>query len=133
MNPRKVAHAAAYGLQSIDMVYINFKDLEGLEVNSQQGADLGFTGKQVIHPNNIQTVQRVFSPRKAFERLCFYFQTSYFKSVSEKDSIYRGPLLRFCCSHFSICREYLIIRSNLKKYRETYLHKYGDSMCCRKS
>jgi len=57
-----VAHACAYGLQSIDMVYINFKDLEGLEVNSQQGADLGFTGKQVIHPNNIETVQRVFSP-----------------------------------------------------------------------
>ena len=61
---KKVAHACAYGLQSIDMVYINFKDLEGLEVNSQQGADLGFTGKQVIHPNNIETVQRVFSPRK---------------------------------------------------------------------
>ena len=55
------------------MVYINFKDLEGLEINSQQGADLGFTGKQVIHPNNIQTVQRVFSPRRAFERLFSLF------------------------------------------------------------
>merc|ERR1711892_425530 len=59
-----VAHACAYGLQSIDMVYINFRDLDGLEVNAQQGADLGFTGKQVTHPGNIETVQRVFSPSR---------------------------------------------------------------------
>ena len=45
------------------MVYINFRDLDGLEVNAQNGADFGFTGKQVIHPGNIETVQRVFSPR----------------------------------------------------------------------
>ena len=61
-----VAHAAAFELQSIDMVYINFKNLEGLRVNAQQGADIGFTGKQVIHPNNIETVQNVFTPRLRF-------------------------------------------------------------------
>ena len=62
-----VAHAAAFELQSIDMVYINFKNIDGLKTNSQQGADLGFTGKQVIHPNNIQTVQQVFSPRNRYQ------------------------------------------------------------------
>ena len=45
------------------MVYIDFKDIDGLKLNSQQGADMGFTGKQVIHPNNIETVQSVYSPR----------------------------------------------------------------------
>lgn len=29
------------------MVYINFKDLEGLRIQSEQGAKMGFTGKQV--------------------------------------------------------------------------------------
>ena len=57
-----VTHAAAYNLQSIDMVYIKFNNLEGLRKNAQQGADLGFTGKQVIHPKNIDIVQNVFSP-----------------------------------------------------------------------
>lgn len=49
-------------MQSIDMVYINFNNLDGLTRNAQQGADLGFTGKQVIHPKNIEIVQNVFSP-----------------------------------------------------------------------
>ena len=57
-----VTHAAAFDLQSINMVYINFNNLEGLEKNSQQGANLGFTGKQVIHPKNIEIVQKVFAP-----------------------------------------------------------------------
>jgi citrate lyase subunit beta-like protein len=43
-----VAHCKAYKLKAIDMVYINFKDLEGLRVQSEQGAKMGFTGKQVI-------------------------------------------------------------------------------------
>ena len=80
-----MAHACAYGLQSIDMVYINFKDLEGLEVNSQQGADLGFTGKQVIHPNNIETVQRVFSPRKVD-----FFQLSLRLDPNSTNYLYTG-------------------------------------------
>ena len=58
-----MAHAKAFDCQAIDMVYIDFKDIDGLKLNSQQGADMGFTGKQVIHPNNIETVQSVYSPR----------------------------------------------------------------------
>ena len=58
-----VAHAKAFDCQAIDMVYIDFKDIDGLKLNSQQGADMGFTGKQVIHPYNIETVQSVYSPR----------------------------------------------------------------------
>ena len=59
------------------MVYINFRDLDGLETNSRQGSDMGFTGKQVIHPNNIETVQSVYTPRigsheLAFQSLSFY-------------------------------------------------------------
>ena len=69
-----VAHAKAFDCQAIDMVYIDFKDIDGLKLNSQQGADMGFTGKQVIHPNNIETVQSVYSPRNEIhEKFIFLF------------------------------------------------------------
>jgi len=57
-----VAACAANDLQAIDMVYIDFKDTEGLRAEAQQGASLGFSGKQVIHPNQIQATQEAFTP-----------------------------------------------------------------------
>ncbi len=60
-----VTHAAAYGLQAIDMVYIDFKDLPGLVQEATQGAQLGFAGKQVIHPDQVEPVQTAFTPGAA--------------------------------------------------------------------
>jgi citrate lyase beta subunit len=57
-----VTACAANGLQAIDMVYIDFKDTEGLRVEAQQGAGLGFSGKQIIHPNQVQVTQEAFTP-----------------------------------------------------------------------
>lgn len=57
-----VTCAKAFRLQAIDLVYINYKDLEGLEKQSIDGSDMGFTGKQVIHPGQIPVVQKAFSP-----------------------------------------------------------------------
>jgi len=57
-----VTHAAAYGLQAIDMVYIDFQDSEGLQIQATQGAHLGYDGKQVIHPNQVNSVQEAFTP-----------------------------------------------------------------------
>ena len=48
-----VTACAANDLQAIDMVYIDFRDLEGLRVEAEQGAGLGFSGKQIIHPNQV--------------------------------------------------------------------------------
>uniref|UniRef100_A0A2P2IEL8 Citramalyl-CoA lyase, mitochondrial n=1 Tax=Hirondellea gigas TaxID=1518452 RepID=A0A2P2IEL8_9CRUS len=49
-------------LQAIDIVYIDYKDLEGLSKQCNEGASFGFTGKQVIHPGQVPVVQRAFSP-----------------------------------------------------------------------
>ncbi|XP_015459443.3 citramalyl-CoA lyase, mitochondrial isoform X3 [Astyanax mexicanus] len=57
-----VVTTKAFGLQAIDLVYIDYKDGEGLLQQAREGAHMGFTGKQVIHPNQIQTVQEEFSP-----------------------------------------------------------------------
>ena len=52
----------ANDLQAIDMVYIDFRDLEGLRLEAEQGAGWGFSGKQVIHPNQVPVVQEAFTP-----------------------------------------------------------------------
>jgi len=57
-----VATTAAYKMQAIDMVYIHFKDNDGLKEQSLQGRSFGFAGKQIIHPNQIDTVHRAFMP-----------------------------------------------------------------------
>jgi len=54
--------AAAFGLQAIDIVAINFKDLDALRLESEFGAGLGFSGKQIIHPAQVEPVQSAFTP-----------------------------------------------------------------------
>lgn len=54
--------AKCFRLQAIDMVHINYKDIDGLSKISTEGAKMGFTGKQVIHPNQVPIVQKAFSP-----------------------------------------------------------------------
>jgi citrate lyase beta subunit len=57
-----VTHAAAFGLQAIDMVCVDYNDLAGLEREARQGAQMGFAGKQAIHPNQIRPIQEAFTP-----------------------------------------------------------------------
>uniref|UniRef100_A0A673CPW3 Citramalyl-CoA lyase, mitochondrial n=1 Tax=Sphaeramia orbicularis TaxID=375764 RepID=A0A673CPW3_9TELE len=57
-----VVTTKAFGLQAIDLVYIDYKDVDGLRQQAREGALMGFTGKQVIHPGQIKAVQEEFSP-----------------------------------------------------------------------
>ncbi|KAK3568746.1 hypothetical protein QTP86_016292 [Hemibagrus guttatus] len=62
-----VVTTKAFGLQAIDLVYIDYQDAEGLRQQAREGALMGFTDfsqncKQVIHPNQIKAVQEEFSP-----------------------------------------------------------------------
>ncbi|KAF8767486.1 citramalyl-CoA lyase, mitochondrial-like [Argiope bruennichi] len=54
--------AKSFRVQAIDMVHINYKDVSGLIKSCEEGARMGFTGKQVIHPNQVPIVQKTFSP-----------------------------------------------------------------------
>lgn len=60
-----VTHAAASGLQAIDIVYVDYQDEAGLRSEAQQGVELGFSGKQVIHPAQVSPVQQAFTPDEA--------------------------------------------------------------------
>lgn len=57
-----VTACAAYGLQAIDIVTIDFKDIERVRREAEVGAGFGFSGKQVIHPNQVEPVQKAFTP-----------------------------------------------------------------------
>ena len=54
--------AAAGGVQPIDAVYVDFRDVDGLREECNEGARLGFTGKISIHPNQIDVINDAFTP-----------------------------------------------------------------------
>lgn len=57
-----VTYAAAYDLQAIDMVFVDIHDHKGLEEESLQGLQMGYAGKQIIHPEQVPVVQDSFTP-----------------------------------------------------------------------
>ncbi|KJE96847.1 hypothetical protein CAOG_07108 [Capsaspora owczarzaki ATCC 30864] len=57
-----VVHAVAHRLQAIDMVCMEFKDNQRLSQECEEGFEMGFTGKQAIHPNQIPIVNDKFRP-----------------------------------------------------------------------
>lgn len=57
-----ITACAAYDLQAIDMVAVDFKNLESVRQEAEFGARLGFSGKQIIHPNQVAPVQETFTP-----------------------------------------------------------------------
>lgn len=55
-------HAAAHDVSSIDFVQIDYHDETQLISESEQSFRLGYIGKQVIHPAQIEPVQKAYSP-----------------------------------------------------------------------
>ena len=78
-----VTVCAAYEIQAIDIVYIDFHDTEGLRREAQQGADWGFVGKQIIHPNQVEPVQAAFTP--ADEDIAYARRVVEMFEVSQKE------------------------------------------------
>ena len=52
----------AAGVAPLDTLYANFKDPEGLEVDCRRARRDGFTGRVAIHPAQVETINRCFSP-----------------------------------------------------------------------
>lgn len=57
-----VLAAAAFGLQAIDMVSIELQDMERVRAEAIFGAQMGYSGKQIIHPNQVAPVHEAFTP-----------------------------------------------------------------------
>jgi citrate lyase subunit beta / citryl-CoA lyase len=57
-----VAAARAFGLDILDGVYNDLADAEGFSRECAQARDMGFDGKTLIHPNQINPCNAAFSP-----------------------------------------------------------------------
>ena len=57
--------ARAYGKVIVDGVYNAFKDEEGLKAECEQGRDMGFDGKTLIHPAQVDIANAAFAPSEA--------------------------------------------------------------------
>ncbi len=64
MNARaRVLWAAkAAGIQAIDTIFADVKDMEGLRRETEAVKALGFTGKSLVNPRQIEVVHEVFAP-----------------------------------------------------------------------
>lgn len=60
-----VLAARAYGLDVIDSVSNDFRDLEALSAECAQGRAMGFDGKMLIHPTQIEPANHHFGPSEA--------------------------------------------------------------------
>ena len=54
--------ARAEGIAAFDGVYNQLDDLQGFAAEAEQGQMLGFDGKSLIHPGQIATANRAFTP-----------------------------------------------------------------------
>jgi len=57
-----VLAARMYGLDILDGPYSNFNDNDGFIAEAEQGRDIGFDGKTLIHPAQIEASNKVFTP-----------------------------------------------------------------------
>lgn len=57
--------ARAYGRVIVDGVYNAFKDEDGLRAECEQGRDMGFDGKTLIHPAQLDIANAAFAPSEA--------------------------------------------------------------------
>ena len=61
--------ARAHGLQAIDGPFVAIRDVEGFRRSAELSAALGYDGKWVLHPAQVDVGNEVFSPNPAdFER-----------------------------------------------------------------
>jgi citrate lyase subunit beta/citryl-CoA lyase len=83
-----VAAARAYGLIAFDGVFNAFEDDAGFEAEAVQGAELGFDGKTLIHPRQIEACNRIFGPTQ--EQLAW--ARSVVEAFSQPDAEGRGAI-----------------------------------------
>ncbi|KAF8195490.1 Pyruvate/Phosphoenolpyruvate kinase-like domain-containing protein [Pholiota molesta] len=59
-----VIAAKAFGHEAIDMVCVNYRNREVLEDECTDGRQLGFTGKQAIHPSQVEVINSTYVPTR---------------------------------------------------------------------
>jgi citrate lyase subunit beta/citryl-CoA lyase len=54
--------ARASGCIAIDCPFVAFQDVEAFEKNTREGRQMGYEGRMLIHPNQIEPSNRIYAP-----------------------------------------------------------------------
>ncbi len=57
--------AHAYGLDSLDTPFTDVDDFEGLRLDTAFSKSIGFSGRLLINPRQVEDIHKIFSPSKA--------------------------------------------------------------------
>ncbi|MEM9576449.1 MAG: CoA ester lyase [Pseudomonadota bacterium] len=82
-----VLAAKAHGTAIIDGVYNAFKDDAGLAAECEQGRDMGFDGKTLIHPAQIEIANAAFAPTDTEIDLAERQIAAYTAAISEGQAV----------------------------------------------
>jgi citrate lyase subunit beta/citryl-CoA lyase len=82
---RMACAARAARIIAIDCPYVAFKDTEGFEEDTRYGRQLGYEGRMLIHPSQIEPAHKIYSP--APERMKWAQEVV---EVFEKEGIAKG-------------------------------------------
>lgn len=77
---RIVVAATAAGIDPIDTIFPNINDIKGLKAEARRAAEMGFKGKWVIHPAQIEIVNEIFTPTADEIRFARKLMAAYEKS-----------------------------------------------------
>ncbi|WP_409366342.1 HpcH/HpaI aldolase/citrate lyase family protein [Metallosphaera sp. D4-4] len=104
---RVVTSARAYDVEPVDKVYFDLRNAEGFRAEAQLAKSLGFSGKQVIHPSQVEIANSVFSPSK--EELEWYREVveNYEKAMREGKGAIRLRDQLVDQVHYKIAKRYL--------------------------
>lgn len=83
-----IMYTAAHGLQAIDMIYGDINNIVGLQEDCLHSMRMGFSGKQVIHPVQINTVQDAFTPNEQEINRALRILDEYRRQLSMGHSIF---------------------------------------------
>jgi citrate lyase subunit beta/citryl-CoA lyase len=82
---RILVAARSHGLQAIDGPHARIADLDGLAQVTSSVAALGYDGKWVVHPGQIETVNEAFTPgAEEYERAELILETYQYHTAQEQ-------------------------------------------------
>jgi citrate lyase subunit beta/citryl-CoA lyase len=84
--------ARTYGLQAIDGPYLQIKDVDGYRRVARRSAALGFDGKWVLHPSQVDAANEVYSPsQEDYDRAELILDAyEYYTTVERRGAVMLG-------------------------------------------
>ena len=79
--------ARANGLVIVDGVYNQYKDVDGLREECDQGLILGMDGKTLIHPAQVATANEVFAPSAEALEEAHVFVTAFDEAIAAGQAV----------------------------------------------